>query len=302
MSSTGTQLPFWARCWRYFTRKVRQAYYFITDFLFARPAKRPLGLVNLSSKGCLGSTAIFFQLRPGVVLKAPAVVYEDQSVEIRSSVLPNFQLEQRILEHLGDHPRIVRFLGWYAEFPTGLLLAEATSSLQHVLDSHHDRILPEVRLKWFLQAIESIAYIHQRGIWHSDIRPDNFLVDGPDQDLRLCDFGGATCPQLGLSGNQLPDAGFFDPTAEWTPSPAVDIFSLGSTLYCIVTGHWPFRTPGGLFNSFEEMEAYEAYVEDHFRQGKFPCVAGLPGGDIILGCWTHKFSNMKDVLAVSSSL
>lgn len=132
------------------------------------------------------------------------------------------------------------------------------------------------------------------------MRPDNFLIHGTwplDLDLWLCDFGGSTCKDLDVSGNALPDAGFFDPNSDWTPSPAVDVFSLGSVLYTILTGHWPFRGPGGQFSTMGGMEDYEIAVDDHFRRGSFPSVEGLWGGEIILGCWTYKFLDAQDVMA-----
>ncbi|KAG9247661.1 kinase-like domain-containing protein, partial [Calycina marina] len=187
------------------------------------------------------------------------------------------------------------------EFPTGLLLAEAShGSLQRYLDNHYDTIPLSLRKKWFLQAIESVAYIHNRGVIHSDLRPDNFLVHSTDPtslDLWLCDFGAATCEeQLGLAVGGLPDAGVFDPNSKWEPTPATDIFSLGSVLYTILKGHWPYRALRGSFDSLEEMEQYETLVDDRFKQGIFPDVKGLFGGEVIMGCWSQKYSDMNKIL------
>ena len=153
--------------------------------------------------------------------------------------------------------------------------------------------------KWFQQAIESVAYIHSRGVVYGDLRPDNFLVHATRStslDIWLCDFGGSVCEELNLDGGGLPDTGFFDLNSAWVSTPATDIFSLGSVLYMILKGHWPYRGSGGLFNSMEEMERYETHVDGHFRQGIFPDIQGLFGGEIILGCWTKKYSNVDDML------
>jgi serine/threonine protein kinase len=318
------------RLWQLMTRKFSAAYSFAIRILAGQSqvqldadAGANQDLAKLPAKWFLGSTACFFRVRPGVILKAPVAVLRDGSVRERPSVLENFHIERLILQRLGEHPlivryeesftqflapanRAIRYHGWQTDFPTGLLFAEAShGSLQRFLDEHNGDIALNIRRKWMRQAIESVAYVHSRGIVHCDLRPDNFLVHGTglsDLDLLLCDFGGSTCNELGILANSLPDAGFFDPNSDWTPSPAIDIFSLGSVLFTILTGHWPFREPGGLFSSIEEMEAYGDYVDDRFRKGSFPQVDDFWGGEIVLGCWTHKFSNVEEVMSKLDAL
>lgn len=133
---------------------------------------------------------------------------------------------------------------------------------------------------------------------HSDLRPDNFLVHATiptSLDLWLCDFGGSTCEKLGVDGKQLPDPGFFDPNAEWVSTTATDIFSVGSVLYSIVSGHWPHRDPGP-FKSAEDSRSYDKLVEERFKNREYPDVDQLFGGGIIHGCWTGKYSSADDVL------
>lgn len=150
-----------------------------------------------------------------------------------------------------------------------------------------------VRKKWFRQAIESIIYIHDRGVIHGDLRPDNFLVTS-SLDLLLCDFGKSTCEELQINGGGLPDAGFYHPKFAWDLDFYTDIFSLGSVLYTILKGHWPYRAPG-LFNSPEERTQYQCYVDCHFSQDIFPFIDGY-GGKVILGCWQRKYSNVDNIL------
>lgn len=181
------------------------------------------------------------------------------------------------------------------EFPTGLLLAEAShGSLQCIIDTDNEAIPLSLRKRWVRQAIESLAYLHDRGVIHSDLRPDNFLVHG--NDLWLCDFGKSACEELGIFGGGVPDAGFFDPSSPWESTPSTDIFSLGSVLYTILRGHWPYRTQSGSFETLEEMDQYAVHAEDLFRQGIFPEVRDLFGGEIILGCWTKKYATVQDIL------
>ncbi|KAJ8127302.1 hypothetical protein O1611_g6335 [Lasiodiplodia mahajangana] len=251
-------------------------------------------LEKLPASRFLGSSAVFFRAEPGVVVKAPVTVSKGQTIRERPSVAKNYLVERQIFDRLGQHPRIVRCFGWLTEFPTGLLLAEAShGSLQCFLDRHNEAIPLSLRKRWVRQAIESIAYIHGRGVIHSDLRPDDFLAHG--QDLWLCDFGKSTCRELGICGGGVPDAGFFDPNSPWVSTPGTDIFSLGSVLYTILKGHWPYRTQGGSFETLGDMDKYAAHVEDLFGQGIFPEVNDLVGGEIILGCWTKKYATAQDI-------
>lgn len=74
----------------------------------------------------------------------------------------------------------------------------------------------------------------------------------------------------------------------------MDIFSLASVLYAILTGHWPHRDPGR-FQTIEQVDAYEDKVERLFALGEFPDVGGLFMGEVIMNCWEHKYWDMKDV-------
>ncbi|ATY64593.1 kinase-like domain [Cordyceps militaris] len=242
-----------------------------------------------------GSTATFFIIGPGRLLKAPVRIARDQSIQIRPSVEAHYAVERRLFERLGSHPRIIKYFGWHTAFPTGLLFQHANGgSLQSFLTSKPDEITPALRRKWFLQTIEAVSYVHKRGIAHSDLRPSNFLVH--DMDIHICDFGGSSCEQLGVSGHGLPDAGFYDPR-EAKAGLTMDIFSLGSVLYTISTGHWPFREGNGPAElcSWEDMQLYESIVNEHFANGEFPKIDGLLGGDIIMGCWTHSFKSVAEI-------
>jgi serine/threonine protein kinase len=196
---------------------------------------------------------------------------------------------------------IVRYLGYQDTIGMrqGLLLAEAShGNLQQYIDENNSVINLSLRKKWCRQTAESIAYLHSQGVIHSDLRPENFLVhDTPiaSRDIWLCDFGGSTCEELDLDGGHLPDAGFFDPTQGHISTPATDIFSLGSILYTILTGHWPYKSPGP-FKTGEEMDKYDQKVDLLFRQRKFPDVGGLMGGRVVMGCWMKEYSTAEEIL------
>ncbi len=185
---------------------------------------------------------------------------------------------------------ITRYHGWYedAEGHRGLLLAEADENLEDYLQKG-DVIIQSERKTLCKQTIESIVYAHENGVIHSDLRPENILVSGGN--IWLSDFGGSTCEKLGLDGGHLPDSGFWNPNSEWKSTVALDIFSLGSILYTIVTGHWPYKD-----GTFKTLGEYRQYVDERFKAGQFPSVSGLLAGDIMIGCWTGRYQTAYDVL------
>ncbi|KPM40378.1 hypothetical protein AK830_g6171 [Neonectria ditissima] len=241
-----------------------------------------------------GSTCSIKRVSPGIVVKEP-LQFKQQG--LASKVTRCFSVEPRILEQLGQHPRIVQYLG---RCERGILLGEATyGDLQTYLDDNKSSITPIQRLEWCRQAAEAIVHAHNCGVVHSDLRPKNFLVHETrkgKRDLLLCDFGGATCAQLGLDGGCLPDGPFYNPVLGVESVPALDIFSLGSLFYTIITGHWPYRSSTRPFSTIDEKMQYEREVQTMIKEKTFPDVASLLGGDIMLGCWMMKFVSAEEVL------
>ncbi len=95
---------------------------------------------------------------------------------------------------------------------------------------------------------EAIAYAHQRGVIHRDLKPANILLDAGGSP-RVTDFGLAKKVQ-GDSG--LTGSGQIMGTPSYMPpeqaggkrgevGPAADVYSLGGTLYAVVTGRPPFQ-------------------------------------------------------------
>ncbi|KAI1476853.1 hypothetical protein K445DRAFT_78767 [Daldinia sp. EC12] len=82
----------------------------------------------------LGSTSVFSQVQPGVVLKYLRPI---KNRALAARITNCFVVGREILEALGKHPRIVNYLGWQdnAGLPQGLLLTEANhGNLQRYLD------------------------------------------------------------------------------------------------------------------------------------------------------------------------
>ncbi|KAF5019178.1 hypothetical protein F66182_8828 [Fusarium sp. NRRL 66182] len=241
------------------------------------------------------TNAIVGRLGDDTVLKYPRYAWWDfpgaeQKYHLVQTAKASFLTEGEILTILGDHPRIVKFLG--RSEPEGFKFAEADKgNLQQYIDSSFHTMTPEIQAAWCLQAVEAIVYLHTKDVIHSDLRPENLLLYSRANggiEMRLCDFGGSTYgEEIGLN---LPDPGFFDTRKVPIPTPATDIFSLGSVFYTIMTGHWPHWADG------EELSAYGRRVDELFSRGEFPTVSNLYGGSVIQGCWNGKYVTANELL------
>ncbi len=106
----------------------------------------------------------------------------------------------------------------------------------------------EVReiLRIGMQAAKGLAAAHAQGIVHRDIKPANIFLDQTVERVQLMDFGLARA----VDDASLTRTGVLAGTPQYmSPEQAraesvdqrSDLFSLGSVMYAMCTGHAPFR-------------------------------------------------------------
>jgi serine/threonine protein kinase len=116
-------------------------------------------------------------------------------------------------------------------------------SLQTILEDDGP-LSPAQAARVGLDVLSAIEVAHAAGVVHRDVKPANVLV-ADDGHACLTDFGIATTTEdstltaqgavLGSPPYMAPERAHGDP-----PTPAVDLWSLGATLYTAVEGRTPF--------------------------------------------------------------
>ncbi|MEZ6063920.1 MAG: serine/threonine-protein kinase [Planctomycetaceae bacterium] len=125
-------------------------------------------------------------------------------------------------------------------------------SLQKRVDQHGPLSVPEI-LRIAMQTARGLAAAHDQGLVHRDIKPANILLPENVERVLITDFGLARA----ADDASLTRSGVIAGTPQYmSPEQAKgegidhrsDLFSLGSVMYTMATGHPPFRaeTPYGI--------------------------------------------------------
>lgn len=111
------------------------------------------------------------------------------------------------------------------------------------LTSWAGKLSPEHVRRVFRRLVSVLAYLHSRGTLHRDIKPDNVLVDG-NGNFTVGDFGLGNDPRCTVifTVNAVGTPGYVAPELinGWgAASQASDMYSLGATLFHLITGVHP---------------------------------------------------------------
>lgn len=217
----------------------------------------------------MGSFGIVYK---GVALYSP---YDPVAVKIISKSDLNehrrirLKSEIELLKSL-DHPNIVKLLEVYESDERVYLVFEYKNGDLYNYIQTKGPVTEMVAMEIFRQLVDAVDHCHKKKIAHLDIKLENILIDEDTLEITLADFGFATYFEEGAKIEKWCGSPFTVAPEIITRTPydprTVDIWALGSVLFTILNGSYPFQAPAvnevlqktksGKLNSFHSSIAY----------------------------------------------
>ena len=200
-----------------------------------------------------GGMSVVYRARDRRLNRAVAIKVLPPELAFDPAVRTRFTREAQMSAQL-SHPHIVPIhdvgeregIAWLVmPFVSGGSLA--------TLLAHEPKQPIEEVLRLARETADALAYAHQRGVVHRDIKPDNILLDGESGRAMVTDFGIARAVEAGtrltVTGIAVGTPTYMSPeqaTGEREIDGRSDIYSLGVVAYQMLTGRTPFTAGNSL--------------------------------------------------------
>ena len=192
-------------------------------------------LIRLLGQGGMGQVWLATDTELGGEV---AVKVLDQRLVHQPGMLDLLRHECRQARRL-VHPNIVRIYDFHQDGEHAFITMEyvAGGELGRLRDARPSEIL-----RHMVPLADALAYAHQQGVIHRDLKPPNVLID-ESGNPRLVDFGIAGLMQgdadLKITGGGSPLSRSPEQREGRPPAPSDDAFSLGVLIYELVSGFPP---------------------------------------------------------------
>ena len=168
----------------------------------------------------------------------------EPAVQAREDGMKMFLKEARKMVKADSIPGVVRVLDLFQENGTAYIVMDFVSG-----ETLKTRLQKTGPMTWtqaapiFRPAIRAMEQVHQAGLIHRDLSPDNLMLT-PNGDVKILDLGAAKDLNLnsGASSMQVAKSGF-SPLEQYTQrggsGPWTDVYSMAATIYYTLTGKLP---------------------------------------------------------------
>lgn len=158
-------------------------------------------------------------------------------------------IEEAIFLSQANHPNIISVTDVFEENETAYYVMDYIDgkSLSQIL-KEQGTLTETQAVDYICQVTEALKYVHSFNRLHLDIKPDNILVDSHSGRAILIDFG--TCKHYDENSGEQTTGLLGMQTDGYAPielanktfsnfSPSTDVYELGATLYCLLSGFKP---------------------------------------------------------------
>jgi len=190
---------------------------------------------------CLVYLACDIHQGKDVVIKE--LLNSDGSISDEIKELELFRGEYRILSQL-DHPSLPKGYDFFVEGSKYFISVEYIEgqNLEDIIKKSKEPLYEEIVINWARQLAEILTYFYNLKPFPlvlRDIKPSNIMID-PQENIMLVDFGLAKILQPKKTGTITGTPGFASPEQyQGLAYPVSDIYSLGVTLYYLMTDRDP---------------------------------------------------------------
>jgi tRNA A-37 threonylcarbamoyl transferase component Bud32 len=196
-----------------------------------------------------GGMGVIYLAEHRVMEKRVALKVINPSVLDNAGALARFQGEAKAAGRL-DHPNIARAYDADQAGDLHFLVMEFVEGLSLAQVLQKKGPLPIANACHYVrQAALGLQHASEQGMVHRDVKPQNLMLTTKGQ-VKVLDFGLARLRSEGKRGEGLTQADAFMGTPEYvapeqatdarTADIRADIYSLGCTLYALLTGRPPF--------------------------------------------------------------
>jgi len=196
-----------------------------------------------------------------------------------------FTRECDVYNRLGEHPNVAKLLNIQGR----TIFLERGQCLREILQKRD--ITDKQKSNLIVELARGLEYIHSNGVVHADISAANVIVckSVMNKDhAKWIDFGGSAIDDH----EALTSYDEYSYRPPEHPHPAVstgtDIFAFGCTVFEIETGRPPYYKETRGMSSDEVL----SYVEESYRERRYPPVQHLRFQSIIMGCWQGRYESM----------
>lgn len=159
--------------------------------------------------------------------------------QLKNSSVGNTSLLIEEMQHLSslDHPHVVKFLHHFQDDDNLYLVMENCAGGSLDAFARGRPIDPVKVFAWGKTLADTLATVHQHGIVHHDIKPQNLLLTD-DGRLKIADFGVAN-RNWGTRSYMAPELSLGE--AVTSDDVRIDVYALGITLLELLLGKNPLR-------------------------------------------------------------